>query len=108
MSYFLSPPLFIVPVFLISLIVLQLLLISITSYLISTLTSNFINSCLGCPFLDNYNFVLKSCTIFGFLNFHFSHLIYEKFNLCLQNTINMLKTARVYFGVLQERRDERE
>ena len=53
--------------------------------------------------LTNYNFVLKFCTIFGFLNFHFSHIIYEKFNLYLQNTLNMLKTTRVYFGVLHER-----
>ena len=29
------------------------------------------------------------------------HLNYEKFKLCLQNTLNMLKTIRVYFGVLQ-------
>ena len=27
-------------------------------------------------------------------------MIYENFNLCLQNTLNMLKTTRVYFGVL--------
>ena len=42
-----------------------------------------------------------SCTIFEFLNFHVSYLNYEKFNLCLQNTLNMSKTTRVYFGVLQ-------
>ena len=53
------------------------------------------------PLFTNYNFVLKYCTISGFLNFHFSYLIYEKFNLCLQNTLNMSKTTRVYFGVLQ-------
>ena len=38
----------------------------------------------------------------GFSIFHFSHLIYENFNLCLQNTLNMLKTTRVYFGVLHQ------
>ena len=52
------------------------------------------------PLFTNYNFVLKYCTIFGFLNFHFLHLIYEKFNLCLQNTLNMSKTTKVYFGAL--------
>ena len=47
---------------------------------------------------------LSLCLVqfFGFLNFHVSHLNYEKFNLCLQNTLNMSKTIRVYFGVLQE------
>ena len=33
--------------------------------------------------------------------FHVSHLTHETFKLCLQNTLNMSKTARVYFGVLQ-------
>ena len=33
--------------------------------------------------------------------FHVSHLNHETFKLCLQNTLNMSKTARVYFGVLQ-------
>ena len=41
------------------------------------------------------------CTLSGFLNFYVSHLNYEKFNLCLQNTLNTLNTTRVYFGVLQ-------
>ena len=41
-----------------------------------------------------------SCTIFRFLNFHVSHLNHETFKLCLQNTLNTLKTTRVYFGVL--------
>ena len=52
------------------------------------------------PFLTIYNFVFMSCTISMLLNFHVSHLNYEKFNLCLQNTLNMLKTTRVYFGAL--------
>ena len=55
------------------------------------------------PFLTIYNFALMSCTISGFLNFYVSHLNYEKFNLCLQNTLNLLETTRVYFGVLQKR-----
>ena len=42
-----------------------------------------------------------SYTIFGFLNFHVSRLNHETFKLCLQNTLNMLKTTKVYFGVLQ-------
>ena len=33
--------------------------------------------------------------------FHVSHLTHVTFKLCLQNTLNMSKTARVYFGVLQ-------
>ena len=55
------------------------------------------------PFLTNDNFVLMSCKIFGFFNFYVSHLNYEKLNLCLPNTLNMLKTTRVYFEVLQLR-----
>ena len=41
-----------------------------------------------------------SCTISRFLNFHVSHLNHETFKLCLQNTLNMSKTTRVYFGIL--------
>ena len=33
-------------------------------------------------------------------HFHVSHLTHETFKLRLQNTLNMSKTARVYFGVL--------
>ena len=33
--------------------------------------------------------------------FHVSHLTHETIKLCLQNTLNMSKTAGVYFGVLQ-------
>ena len=33
--------------------------------------------------------------------FHVSHLTHETFKLRLQNTLNMSKTIRVYFGVLQ-------
>ena len=42
-----------------------------------------------------------SCTISGFLNFHVLHLNHETFKLGLQNTLNMSKTTRVFFGVLQ-------
>ena len=66
-----------------------------------------------------FHFGLKSCQLMTFkplfgqitilsLNlvnfrvprFHVSHLTHETFKLCLQNTLNMSKTARVYFGVL--------
>ena len=43
-----------------------------------------------------------SYKIFGLLNFHVSHLNHETFKLCLQNTLNMSKTTRVYFGVLHK------
>ena len=33
--------------------------------------------------------------------FHVSHLTHETFKLCLQNTLNMSKTVRVYFEALQ-------
>ena len=52
-------------------------------------------------FLPIYKFVLVSCKISGFLNFHVSHLNHEMFKLCLQNTLNMSKMTKVYFGVLQ-------
>ena len=35
-------------------------------------------------------------------HFHVSLLTHETLKLCLQNTRNMSKTARVYFGVLQK------
>ena len=34
-------------------------------------------------------------------SFPVSHLTHETVKLCLQNTINMSKMTRVYFGVLQ-------
>ena len=51
-------------------------------------------------FWTNYNFVLNSCT-FRVSHFLVSHLTYETVKLGLQNTLNMSKTTRVYFGVLQ-------
>ena len=35
--------------------------------------------------------------------FRVSHLTHETVKLCLQNTLNMSKTTRVYFGVLHSR-----
>ena len=103
MGYFWSPPLFILKVFINCLIVLQLLTIwlSISHYVV--LASILINYDFYAPFFTNDNIVLKSCTNFGYLNFHFSHLTYENFNLCLQNTLNLSKTTRVYFGVLHKK-----
>ena len=67
-----------------------------------------------------FHFGLKSCQLMTFkplfgqitilsLNlvnflvsrFNVSHLTHETFKLCLQNTLKMSKTARVYFGALQ-------
>ena len=52
-------------------------------------------------FFLNYKFALVSCTNSEFSNFYVLHLNYEKFKLCLQNTLNMSKTIRVYLRVLQ-------
>ena len=41
-----------------------------------------------------------SFVTFRVSRFHVSHLTHETFKLGLQNTLNMSKTARVYFGVL--------
>ena len=81
--------------------VLQLLTICISNlcYFYNSIPSSYITTSIS--FLKNYKFVLMSSKIFGFLNFHVSHLNYETFKLCLQNTLNMPKTIRVYFGVLQ-------
>ena len=50
--------------------------------------------------MANYIFTIVSCKLSWFLNFHVSHLNHETFKLCLQNTLNMSKTTRVYFGML--------
>ena len=95
MSYFWSPSPFIIKVSficlfwssLIPLITLQFLLFLLWPLVLSI-------HVFDAPFWTIYHFVLKSCTISDFLNFHFSHLIYENFNLYLQNTLNMWKTTR--------------
>ena len=43
-----------------------------------------------------------SFVTFRVSRFHVSHLTYETFKLGLQNTLNMSKMTRVYFGVLQK------
>ena len=51
--------------------------------------------------LTNYKFTLVSCTNFRVSNFlTLQTNNYQKFNLYQQNTLNTLKTIRVYFGVL--------
>ena len=46
--------------------------------------------------------ILSSSLVnFQVSRFHVSHLTHETFKLCLQNTLNMSKTVRVYFGALQ-------
>ena len=52
------------------------------------------------PFWTNYNLSLSLVT-FRVSRFPVSHLTYETVKLGLQNTLNMSKTTRVYFGVLQ-------
>ena len=37
-----------------------------------------------------------------FIRFHILHLNYEKFKINLQNTLNIPKTTKVYFGVLHD------
>ena len=51
-------------------------------------------------------FTILSLSFITFRVSRFSvpHLTYETFKLGLQNTLNMSKTTRVYFGVLQESR----
>ena len=89
---------------------------------------NLLYLLFGPPTLDHlqlslcyFHFGLKSCQImtfkplfgqitilsFSFVTFqvsrfHVSYLTHETFKLRLQNTLNMSKTTRVYFGVLHE------
>ena len=44
---------------------------------------------------------ISPCLFPGFQNFHVLNLNCKRFKLYLQNTLNMLKMTRVYFGVLQ-------
>ena len=53
------------------------------------------------PSFGQITILSLSLVNFRVSRFHVSHLTHETFKLCLQNTLNMLKTARVYFGVLQ-------
>ena len=53
------------------------------------------------PLFGKITILSLSLVNFRVSRFHVSHLTHETFKLCLQNTRNMSKTARVYFGVLQ-------
>ena len=53
------------------------------------------------PLFGKITILSLSLVNFQVSRFHVSHLTHETFKLCLQNTLNMSKTARVYFGVLQ-------
>ena len=46
-------------------------------------TSNSSYIMTSISFLTNYKFALVSCKIFGFLNFHISHLNYKKIQIML-------------------------
>ena len=52
------------------------------------------------PIFGQFPILSLILVIFRVSRFHVSHLTHETFNLYLQNTLNMSKTARVYFGVL--------
>ena len=49
-----------------------------------------------------YDFVLHSCKISRFINFYISAVNLRKFQFMPTKYPNMLKTTRVYFGVLQQ------
>ena len=53
------------------------------------------------PLFGQITLLSLSFVTFWVSRFHVSHLTHETFKLGLQNTLNMSKTARVYFGVLQ-------
>ena len=52
------------------------------------------------PLFGQITLLSLSLENFWVSNFHVSHLNHETFKLWLQNTLNMSKTTRVYFGVL--------
>ena len=53
------------------------------------------------PHFGQITILSLSFVTFQVSRFHVSHLTYETFKLGLQNTLNMSKMTRVYFGVLQ-------
>ena len=53
------------------------------------------------PLFGQITILSLSFVTFRVSRFHVSYLTHETFKLRLQNTLNMWKTARVYFGVLQ-------
>ena len=55
------------------------------------------------PLFGQITILSLSFVTFRVSRFHVSHLTHETFKLGSQNTLNMLKTARVYFGALHNR-----
>ena len=53
------------------------------------------------PIFGQITILSLSFVTFRVSRFRVSHLTHETVKLCLQNTLNMSKTTRVYFGVLQ-------
>ena len=53
------------------------------------------------PLFGQITILSLSFVTFRVSRFHVSHLTHETFKLGLQNTLNMSKTTRVHFGVLQ-------
>ena len=66
-----------------------------------TLASILFTLGLLSPFLDQFTILPLSFVTFRVSRFPVSHLTHETVKLGLQNTLNMSKTTRVYFGVLQ-------
>ena len=52
------------------------------------------------PLFGQITILSLSFVTFRVSHFHVSHLTHETFKLGLQNTLNMSKTTRVYFGAL--------
>ena len=53
------------------------------------------------PIFGQITILSLSFVTFRVSRFHVSHLTHETFKSDLQNTLNISKTVRVYFGVLQ-------
>ena len=53
------------------------------------------------PLFGQITILSLSFVTFRVSRFHVSYLTHETYKLRLQNTLNMSKTTRVYFGVLQ-------
>ena len=54
------------------------------------------------PLFGQITILSLSFVTFRVSRFYISHLTHKTVKLCLQNTLNMSKTTRVYFGVLQD------
>ena len=54
------------------------------------------------PLFGQITILSLSFVTFRVSRFYISHLTHKTVKLCLQNTLNMSKTTRVYFGVLHQ------